>query len=45
MRFAAAGLPALVEALLAAPSALDDDRVLTALAVGEVVADLRRARM
>src|SRR5439155_2406538 len=40
---AAAGhpLPTLVEALLAAPGALDDDRVLAALAAGELVADLR----
>src|SRR5439155_5455610 len=42
---AAAGhpLPTLVEALLAAPSALDHDRVLAALAAGELVADLRPA--
>jgi hypothetical protein len=45
LRFAAAGhpLPALVEALLAAPGALNDDRVLSALAAGELVADLRSA--
>jgi hypothetical protein len=43
--FAAAGhsLPALVEALLAAPGALDDDGVLAALAAGELVADRRPA--
>src|SRR5947209_14543153 len=41
--FATAGhpLPALVEALLAAPGALDHDGVLAALAAGELVADLR----
>src|SRR5712691_1541261 len=45
LRFAAAGhpLPALVEALLAAPGALDDDGVLAALAAGELVADRRSA--
>src|SRR5439155_26606706 len=45
VRLAAAGhpLPALVEALLAAPGALDHDRVLAALAAGELVADLRPA--
>jgi hypothetical protein len=32
-------LPALAEALLAAPGALDDERVLAALAAGELVAD------
>src|SRR6266516_1702943 len=43
LRFAAAGhpLPALVEALLAAPGALDHGRVLAALAAGELVADGR----
>src|SRR5438094_4134557 len=41
--FAAAGhsLPALVEALLATPGAFDHERVLAALAAGELVADLR----
>ena len=41
--FAAAGhpLPALVEALLAAPGAFDHGRVVAALATGELVADLR----
>ena len=45
LRFAAAGhpLPALVEALLAAPGALNDDGVLAALAAGELVADRRPA--
>ena len=45
VRFAAAGhpLPALVEALLAAPGALDHDGVLAALAAGELVADRRPA--
>src|SRR5207245_10890874 len=43
LRLAAAGhpLPALVEALLAAPGAFDHDGVLATLAAGEVVADLR----
>lgn len=43
--FAAAGhpLPALVEALLTAPGALDDDGVLAALAASEFVADGRPA--
>src|SRR5207245_7069619 len=41
--FAASGhpLPALVEALLAAPGALDNHRVLATVAAGELVADLR----
>src|SRR6266487_3577553 len=41
LRFAAAGhpLPTGVEALLAVPGALDDGRVLAALAAGELVAD------
>src|SRR5881396_363787 len=37
-------LPALEEPLLAAPGAFDDERVLAALAAGELVADLRRRR-
>ena len=43
LRFAAAGhpLPALVEALLAAPGAFDHEGVLAALAAGELVADPR----
>src|SRR5262245_8241564 len=45
LRLAGAGhpLPALVEALLAAPGALDHDGVLAALAAGQLVADLRAA--
>src|SRR5439155_10266678 len=45
LRLAAAGhpLPALVEALLAAPGAFDHGGVLAALAAREVVADLRPA--
>ena len=44
--FAAAGhpVPALVEALLAAPGALDHDDVLASLAAGELVADVGRRR-
>jgi hypothetical protein len=43
LRLAAAGdsLPALVEALLAAPRALDQRRLVRASATGELVADLR----
>src|SRR6266498_2133748 len=43
LRLAAAGhpLPALEEPLLAAPGSLDHDRVLAALAAGELVAELR----
>src|SRR4029077_14348508 len=45
LRFAASGhpLPALVEALLAAPGELDRCRVLAALAAGELAADGRAA--
>ncbi len=45
LRFAAAGhpLPAGVEALLAAPCALDHKGVLAALAAREVIADARAA--
>src|SRR5712692_10504057 len=45
LRLAAAGhpLPTLVEALLAAPGALDHRGVLAALAAGELVADRRAA--
>jgi len=45
LRFAAAGhpLPALVEALLAAPGALDHDGVLAALAARELIADVGAA--
>src|SRR5207245_2879826 len=45
LRFTAGGhpLPALVEPLLAEPGALDHDRVLAALAAGELVAGCRSA--
>src|SRR5262245_21748076 len=45
LRLAAADhpLPALEEPLLAAPSALDHDRLLTAVAAGELIADFRVA--